>query len=84
MKKSQTHFTVYAGTSTTPRRIVAADEEDTRVKDMLAALDDDFSYALDGFEKMARDGHVAEALSIMTNLSEAINNAIQDTASQLS
>lgn len=66
-------------------RIVAAEEkEDTRVADMADALKDDFDYALDGFDKMVRNGKVAEALSIMTTLSDAINTAIQATASEIS
>lgn len=67
------------------RRITAAEEkEDTRVADMSDALNDDFDFALDGFDKMVRNGKVAEALSIMTTLSDAINAAIAATAAEIS
>lgn len=69
----------------TAKRIVAAEEkEDTRVTDMSDALKDDFDYALDGFDKMVRNGKVAEALSIMTTLSDALNAAISATAAEIS
>lgn len=84
MKK---RFVVYANTSTVSRSrksIRAAEEtEDTRVSDMSDSLKDDFDFALDGFDKMVRNGNVAEALSIMTTLSDAINKAIQDAAAQI-
>lgn len=80
MKKK---FTVYAGTQPRLRPIRAAEEEDTRVADMTDSLKDDFDFALDGFDKMVRNGNVAEALSIMTALSDAINTAIQDAAAQI-
>ncbi|MCM1223254.1 MAG: hypothetical protein NC548_53260 [Lachnospiraceae bacterium] len=67
------------------RRIMAAEEkEDTRVQDMSDGLKDDFDYALDGFDKMVRNGKVAEALSIMTTLSDALNAAISATAAEIS
>lgn len=65
------------------RSIKAAEEGDTRVDDMSTALKDDFNYALDGFDKLVRNGKVAEALSIMSTLSDAINDAIEDSASQI-
>lgn len=83
MKK---RFKVIASKDNHPRRIIRAAEEveDTRVKDLMDALKDDFDYALDGFDKMERDGQVSEALTIMTALHQALNEAIQESASQIS
>lgn len=71
--------------SNTTRSIKAAsDTEDTRVKDMMDSLKDDFDFAVEGFSKLERNGKVAEALSIMTALSQALNTAIQDSADEIS
>lgn len=79
-------FKVIASKNNQPRRVIRAaeDVEDTRVKDLMDALKDDFDYALEGFDKMARDGQVSEALNIMTALHQALNEAIQESASQIS
>lgn len=71
--------------ATTRRNIKAAsDTEDTRVSDMVDSLKDDFEFAIDSFGKLERNGNVAEALSIMTELSKALNAAIQACADQIS
>jgi hypothetical protein len=74
---------VIASKCSSKRPVRAAEEGDTRVEDLSSTLKDDFDYALDGFDKLVRSGKVAEALSIMSTLSDAINVAIEDSASQI-
>lgn len=74
----KTHIIVKANSNLSS--IQAADEGDTRVEDAMSNLKDDFDYALDGFDKLVRNGNVAEALSIMNTLSDAMNSAIEESA----
>lgn len=74
---------VVVASTSRKRPIRAAEEGDTRIEDMTNSLKDDFDYALDGFDKLVRNGNAAEALSIMSTLSDAINIAIEDSAAQI-
>lgn len=59
------------------RIIAAADaEKDTRFEDGYDALDDDFSYLLEGLEKLDRDNSTLEALEIIEEVSRSVNVAI--------
>ena len=59
------------------RIIAAADaEKDTRFEDGYDALDDDFSYLLEGLEKLDRDNSTLEALEIIEEVSRSVNAAI--------
>lgn len=78
---------VIHSTNTVKRQkaVKAAEErEDTRIEDTASALKDDFDYVMESFDKLARSGQVDEALGIMSNLSIAINDAIQETNSKIS
>lgn len=64
------------------RIILAADEEkDTRFEDGCSELEDDFSYLIDGLNKLDRDNSTLEALKIIEDVSASINNAIAAIAS---
>lgn len=76
---------IRANTSNRRRRSITAAEnnEDTRVADTIDILKDDFNFAIDSFDKMARSGQVNEALEIMSQLSQSLNEAIQDAAQSI-
>ena len=63
-----------------PNKIFAADEGkssiEEAVEEQLDALDEDFSYAMAGLEKLQRDGEFQQALAIIDMMSNAVNDAI--------
>ena len=60
-----------------PQSILAAnDNEDTRVADISSIMKDDFNFALDGFDKLNREGQTNKALEIMNTLHADIQAAI--------
>lgn len=61
-----------SATSQTPSEAFEA------VKD---GLDENFSYVLEGFDKLARDGQEKVAMDIMTSLNTAVEDAISKVAS---
>ena len=66
------------------RIITAAEaEKDTRFDDSYSILEDDFSYLLEGLEKLDRENATLEALQIMETLREHINEAISQVADNL-
>lgn len=66
------------------RRINAADEvEDTRFKDGMSNLKDDFDYLLSTLDKLDRDGKTDEAIAIIVSVSSAIDSTINQGASEV-
>lgn len=63
------------------RRVIAADEEkDTRFDDAVSNLKDDFNFALEGLDKLARSNRIDEALRHIVNLQDSINETILDVS----
>lgn len=62
--------------------IEAADKEENPQQDLADELqdnlEDDFGYIMAGIEKLSRENKLAEAIAIMENLSNALNEAISD------
>lgn len=62
--------------------IGAADKDANPKQDMVDELydnlEEDFGYILAGIEKLSRDGKFSEAISIMENLSDALDIAISN------
>lgn len=66
------------------RVIMAAEaEKDTRFDDGYSALKDDFNFLLDGLDKLDREGATLEALSIIGEVSNSVNNAIAEVADRM-
>lgn len=66
------------------RIILAADaEKDTRFEDGCSALEDDFSYLIDGLDKLDRDNATLEALDIIGEVSASVNAAIAKVSAAL-
>lgn len=68
------------------KRIVgAAAEEDSRLKDMMSNLKDDFDYIISGLETIDRmQSNVDDALNIANNLEIQFGEIISEIASKLS
>ena len=54
-----------------------------RLADMLAALKDNFNFAIDGIEKISADGSTSLAIEHATTLSEMIEGAIGEIAEDI-
>lgn len=77
-------FKVQASCNNRRRSILcASEEEDTRIKDSIDTLKDDFDFFVESIDKLERSGKVEQALSIVYNLSDALNDAIQSSADQI-
>lgn len=68
------------------KRIIAASgDEDTQLQDAISNLKDDFDYAVDGLERLSRQGANGrnDAMMIAENISQLINQQIADIASKV-
>lgn len=63
----------------------AADVEDTRLKDAIDEVEDDFDYAISGLEKLGRGDKQSyeAALSIVQGLSNALAQVIDRIADEI-
>lgn len=66
------------------RCIKATEDEaqDTRFEDGMSDLKDDFNYMMDSFDKMSREGRKDKALSLIEYASNAVNEAIAQSAKE--
>ncbi len=60
----------------------AAADEDTRLRDMIDSLEDDFDYIVSGLEKLDRSDRDSResAIAVATELHEQLNNIIASIA----
>lgn len=70
------------------RRMISAavdDNEDTRLKDAISAIDEDYDYVVAGLEKLGRDGSTSynAALEIADRFESALAEAIAAIADNL-
>lgn len=66
--------------------ITAAEEADTGLEDAIDELKANFDYAIDGFDKLARNGKEGQnkANQILLQLAEAVENANKQVAGAIS
>lgn len=57
-------------------KAASSDEQDTRFDDSMSNLKDDFSYLMDTFDKMNREGNAEQALPVIDYVSQCVNEAI--------
>lgn len=57
-------------------KAASSDEQDTRFDDSMSDLKDDFSYLMDTFDKMNREGNSEQALPVIEYVSKCVNEAI--------
>ena len=67
--------------------IEAADKEENPQQDLADELqdnlEDDFGYIMAGIEKLSRENKLSEAITIMENLSDALDAAISDISDNM-
>lgn len=65
--------------------LAATAERSEGYKEVQDSLDANFEYAMDGFEKLARDGKAGEkaAMQLMLELNSAIESVIQNIANTI-
>lgn len=61
----------------------AQGEQDTRVRDGISELKDDFDYLMDTIDKLDRDGSVEEALSVIESVSAYVNECISNSTDSI-
>lgn len=68
------------------RRIIAANEGDSKLQDMISDLKDDFDYIISGLETMERAGANSgnDALMIAEDIKSQFDDNISNIASKLS
>lgn len=59
-------------------KAASSDEQDTRFDDSMSDLKDDFSYLMDTFDKMNREGNAEQALPVIEYVSQCVNQAIEE------
>lgn len=68
------------------KSITAAEDVDSALEDAIDELKANFDYAIDGFDKLARNGKEGQnkANQILLQLAEAVENANKQVASAIS
>lgn len=68
------------------KRIIAAEQNDNGIDEILSDLKDDFTYISDGIEKMNRMGgdSAKNALSIAVNFRDTLQTVISEIANEIS
>lgn len=66
------------------RRIIAADEGDSKLKDMISDIKDDFDYILSGIERLDRTGSSGDALTLAETISNQFHTLVMDIADKIS
>lgn len=65
------------------RRIIAANEGDSKLQDMVSDLKDDFDYILSGIERLDRTGSSGEALTLAEDMSSQFRMLVSEIADKI-
>lgn len=65
------------------RRIIAANDGDSKLQDMISDLKDDFDYILSGIERLDRTGSSGEALTLAEDMSSQFRMLVSDIADKI-
>ena len=65
------------------RRIIAANDGDSKLQAMISDLKDDFDYILSGIERLDRTGSSGEALTLAEDMSSQFRMLVSDIADKI-